>query len=265
METGQQSYVPLYIVGPLSTDAGLLEGLKALSGYNIHSIAPPIKYPADFILSEFTTNVGLALRESGKSSGLMGKLNIELTRKKPDTHHTYDTYESLAINLLPHAYQPWRPSSRQILSVSVPVLAAILIIPFYNIVSAAMDQTAVMETRYKNLNNELERRKLEIKNREPLIALINEYNSITTTAGYLDEDLSLIREIAGNLSVQLTSVTHAGKTIDISCEADNGILRQYASALQDSGRFVKVKFPEDFWVYPFPSSVNLELESKMGK
>jgi hypothetical protein len=185
--------------------------------------------------------------------------------KKPDKRQSLDTYESLAINLLPQAYQPWRPSSRQLFSVGLLVLAAILIIPFYNAVSASMGYTAAMETRYKLLNNELERRKLDIKNREPLLAKINEYNTIITTAGYLTEDLNLIRKTADNLGVKLTSVSHGGKIISLSCEAVNSALRQYATELQKSGRFVTVKLPDEFWGFPPPNTVAIELESKMVK
>lgn len=257
--------VSLVIMGQLSADADLMTKLRAMSDYDIEPIAPPIKYPADFLLPEYTTNVGLALRDSEQISNLFGKLNSGLPKRRSDISQTQDTYESLAINLLPKAYHPWRPSPMQVFSVAALVIAAGLIIPLLQVVTESMNQTSVMELKYKNLNNLLERRKLEIKSREPIAAAVSEYQTIINMAGYFNDDLQLIRDIAENLSVQLLSVTHSGKIINISCEADNSTLRQFATALQDSGKFVKVTLPDAFWVYPLPASVDIELESKMGK
>lgn len=260
--------VPLVIMGQLSADTGLMAKLKDMSDYNIESIAPSIKYPADFPLSEYITNVGLVLRDSEPANSLFGLnlgLNIGFNKRKTDGSQDYDTYASLATNLLPKAYHPWRPSPMQVFSVAAVIIAVVMLIPYLGVVSDSMSKTSSLQLQYQNLNNVLERRKQEIKSREPLAAVVSEYNTITGSAGYFNDDLNIIRDTAATLNVQLLSVNHGGKNITVNCTADNNTLRQFDTALQESGQFVKVTLPEKFWVYPLPDTVEIKLESKMGK
>ncbi|MFC1945406.1 hypothetical protein ACFLWF_01485 [Chloroflexota bacterium] len=242
--------IPLVIMGQHSVDADLLINLRTMSGSEIESIAPPINYPADFLLPEYTINVGLALR------------SIKQTGSDQD----YDTYESLAINLLPNIYYPWRPSPTQIFSVTALIILGGMIFPFFQVVSDEMSQTSAIELQYRNLNKILEQKKQEISSIEPLVAAINEYETIINMAGYFTEDISRIEDLAENLSVQLLSVEHDGTNINISCDAENNsTLRQFTTALENSGQFTKVTLPNTFWVYPLPTNVIIELESKIGK
>ena len=140
------------------------------------------------------------------------------------------------------------------------VIAAIaLLFPLYQLTSGAMDKTADLQARYNILNTELQRRQLEIRNREPLKQAIGEYNTIVNMGGGFTEDLRIINSEAGRLGVQVESIAHAGTSITLTCEAGNyTTFRNYVTALEESGRFSTVTPPSDKFSYVTGGTIQLE-------
>ncbi|GAI24809.1 unnamed protein product, partial [marine sediment metagenome] len=126
----------------------------------------PLKCPENLPISQYAVNIGLALRETVLSENL-GE----------------GSYSPLDINLLPQAYRPWKPSAKQIYLFGALIAIIALLLPLYQITSDTMGKTATLETKYTLLNNELERRKVEIANREPLQKAIAEYHTIIDMGG----------------------------------------------------------------------------------
>ncbi len=235
---------PLLITGHMSRDLTLMERLQARVGYPIEPLAPPLECPAHLPVSQYAVNIGLALK------GIVPSQNVE-----------QGSYSPPDINLLPQIYQPWKPSARQIY-LSCAILAAIaLLFPLYQVTSEAMDRTANLEARYTILNSELERRQAELKDREPLQKAIAEYHTIVDMGGGFTEDLRVINNLAGELGVEVQSISHDGNKITFTCRADDYLtFREYKTALEESGRFSTPVTPPEG--YPYVKDGPFKLEPK---
>lgn len=222
---------PLFITGQMSSDLTLIDKLQAWVEYPIEPLTPPLEYAEYLPVSQYAVNIGLVLK------GRTASRNVE-----------QDGYSLPDINLLPQVYQPWRPSARQIQFFCVFVVAIALLFPLYQVTSKAMAETAVLQLRYDALNSELQRRQLELQNRQPLQKAIAEYNSIVDLGGGFTEDLRVINTQAEVLGIELRSINHAGKTITIICQAnDYTTFRAYITALEESGCFLTpIPEPERF-------------------
>ena len=125
--------------------------------------------------------------------------------------------------------------------------------------SGAMGKTADLQARNAILNNELQLRQLEIKNREPLKQAIGDYNTLVNMGGGFTEDLRVIKSEAASLGVQVESIAHQGKSITITCEAGNyTTFRNYVTALEESGRFATVTPPSEKFSYITGGTIELE-------
>ncbi|MBN1643520.1 MAG: hypothetical protein JW856_01680 [Dehalococcoidales bacterium] len=265
----------LYITGKLSADTALIAAIEARTGYNIEPLTIPMEFPPHFPASQYTTNIGLALRGGAQSVNLknfLAGLNVSLS-KKPSNNQTQvssDDYESLAVNLLPKTFRPWRPTAKQVYTTIALIIAVGLIVPFFQATADAMSKTFSLEAQYNNLNNELERRKAEIKKQEPIQAAINNYKLITSMAGYFTADLEAIYNTAEALGITVLSINHEGQVssttqeandISVNCSASDYLaFREFATALLETGRFTKVTLPEES--YPFTTSGIIKVETK---
>ncbi len=238
---------PLIITGQISGDPILMEKLQARVVYPIEPLAPPLEYPSHLPVSQYAVNIGLSLKgmATSKSPGQGGYL-------LPD------------INLLPKIYQPWKPSARQIYFACFVIAVIALLFPLYQITAGAMTKTADLEAKYATLNNELQRRQLEIKNRAPMQKAIEEYRTIVNKGGGFTEDLRVINSQAEGLGIQVQSVVHDGETITVTCQAESHTsFRNYLAALEKSGRFsTPIPPPEG---YPYTTSGIIELEPKTNE
>lgn len=233
---------PLFITGQMSGDLTLIEKLQARVGYPIEPLTPPLEYPEYLPVSQYAVNIGLALK------GRTASKNVG-----------EDGYSLSDINLVPRVYQPWKPSARQVQFFCGIVVAIALLFPLYQVTSKAMGETAVLQSRYSILNNELERRQLEIKNRDPLQKAITEYTTIVNMGGGFTEDLRVINSLAETLGVELLSINHAGSTITITCQtSDYTVFRAYMTALEESGRFATPIPPPEG--YPYITGGNIALK-----
>ncbi|MDP3878688.1 MAG: pilus assembly protein PilM [Dehalococcoidales bacterium] len=235
---------PLFITGWMSGDLALVERLQSRVQYPVEPVTPPLKYPPHLPVSQYAVNIGLALKGSATTRNLGGSEYLA-----PD------------INLLPQIYRPWKPTARQLYMTGMILAAMVLLFPLYQLTAAAVGETAVIETRYDIVNNELIRRQEEIKNREPLQKVINEYRTIINMGGGFTEDLTVINTLAEQADVRVGSVSHQGSSITIASEADTYIaFRNYLAALEESGRFSSPIPPPEG--YPYVKSGTIKLERK---
>jgi len=240
---------PLFITGEMSGELILMEKLRARLVYPVEPLAPPLEYPAHLPTSQYAVNIGLALK------GIASSENPE-----------QGVYLPLDINLMPRIYHPWRPSGKQLLAFGFIIVLIALLFPLFQVASEAMDKTADLQRGFDILNNEMQLRKLQIKDREPLQQAISEYNSILNLGGNFTEDLEVIYGEAEKLGIHLGAVTHAGNSIDINCRADEGdymTFREYITALEESGRFfTPIPPPEG---YPYTTSGIIKVEPLTSK
>lgn len=233
---------PLFITGQMSGDLALVEELQAKMEYPIEPLIPPLEYPAHLPVSQYAVNFGLALKGTAPSK----------SREQGD-------YSLPDINLLPQIYRPWRPSARQVQAFCAIILAAILLFPLYQVTSNAMAETADLEARYTIINTELQRRQIEITNREPLQKAVNEYRTIINMGSGFAEDVSVINTEAGRLAVEVKSIDHEGGQIKVTCEADSyTAFRDYVTALEESGRFATPIPPPERFPYTTGGTIVVE-------
>ena len=210
-----------------------MEGLRSRVGYPIESLTPSMDCPSHLPVSQYAVNIGLALKGGASSKKMEG-----------------DGFVQADVNLLPETYKPWRPSAKQIYFACGVVAAIALLFPLYQLTSGAMAETATLNTKYNILNTELQRKQLEIANREPVQRFINDYNTIVNMGGGFTEDLIVIEDEADRLGVRVDSIAYKSESITITCQAGNyTIFRDYVAALRESGRFATVTPPSETYSY----------------
>jgi len=235
---------PLFITGQLSGDLALMDELRERVAYPIEPFTPPLQYPSHLPASQYAVNIGLALKGTASARSL-GESSYSL----PD------------INLLPQAYRPWRPSARQIYLFLAVVAAIALLFPLYQVTLDAMADTAVLRTKYEIINRELERRQATIQSREPLQRAITDYNTIVSMGGGFTGDLEVINRLAGEVGIEVESITHDGSNINVNCQTDSYLtFREYKTALEESGRFSTPVTPPEG--YPYITGGTIKLKPK---
>lgn len=243
---------PLFVTGQMSGDLALMEELRTRLGCPIEALTPPLEYPEHLPVSQYAVNIGLALK---------GKALSKLSKNEEQTGYSIPD-----INLLPPVYRPWRPSARQIQAFCALIASIVLLFPMYQVVSGAKAETATLEKRYNIINNELLRRQVELKKREPLQRAIDEYHTIVNMGVGFADDIEVIHSRAAELGVEVLSIGHTGDSVNIACRASDGnylTFRSYIVALEESGRFsTPVTPPEGF---PYIISGDIRLKPKAGE
>jgi len=235
---------PFFITGQMSGDLALLEELQTRVEYPIEPFTPPLQYPAHLPVSQYAVNIGLTLKGTAAARSL-GQSDYSL----PD------------INLLPQVYRPWRPSARQVGLFLAGVAVTALLLPLYQLTTEAMAETAILETRYNIVNTELVQRQTEIQSRQPLQQAIGRYSTIVNMGGGFVDDLEVITSLAGELGIEVASITHGGSGITFACQADSYLaFRDYITALEESGRFTTPVIPPEG--YPYVKGGTIKLEPK---
>lgn len=233
---------PLLITGHLSGDPALVEKVQARAGYHIESLSPPLECPVHLPVSQYAVNIGLALKGTAPSRNL-----------------GQGGYTPPEMNLLPEVYRPWKPSARQIYVTCFVIGAIALLFPLYQATSGAMGKTADLQEKYDTLNNKMQLRQIEIKNRTPMQEAITEYGTIVDMGGGFTEDINVISKEAETLGIKVQSITHEGRSITVVCQADSyATIEKYLQALEKSGRFsTPIPRPETGFPYITGGSIKL--------
>jgi type IV pilus assembly protein PilM len=232
---------PLFITGQLSEDTELVNRIQESLAYTEGKFEIPFEYPEHFPVSQFTSNIGLAMKGTGTR-------DIESGYTTPD------------INLLPKNYKPWKPTTRQIYLSTAFIIALCILVPIYQVTSNAMAETSDLEQQYKSLNSLLDLRKAEIAKRDPLKQMVDEYNTITNLGGGFWEDYEIITGLADELEVIIPSINHLGSIIKFSCLTDNyQVFRDFLAALEKTGRFLSPIIPPEGYPYIKSGEITLEV------
>jgi len=233
---------PLFITGAMSSDFALVEGLEGRLAYSVEQLAPALECPVFLPVSQYATNIGLALRrEVSLQNGAVksGSLPLEM-------------------NLLPDAYRPWRPTAKQVYSAIIMILAVALLLPMFNTTSEAMRQTSTLEQKYNALYTQLTLKQQEIQNREPLQKTIGQYEALIKREGSFTEDIRVIKDRADEIGITIKSIVHNRDSISLSCEARDYLgFRTFLEALEESGRFSSPIPPPEG--YPYTKSGDIKL------
>ena len=238
---------PLFITGQLSAEPDLVERLQERLAYKIEQLLPPLTCPPFLPVAQYAANIGLAQRAE---SALLGSSGQETGMMSFD------------MNLLPDAYKPWHPTAQQVYSAVVLVLAVALTFPLIQVTTEEMKKTRNLEEKNNILNNQLALKMLEIQNREPLQKAISAYDSIVKREGSFSEDIEFILAEAGRIGVDIGSLTHNGKNINIACQAEDYLgFRLYMTALADSGRFATPIPPPEGYPYTSGGSIKLTVQT----
>jgi len=241
---------PLYITGQLSVKPELMEGLKSRLEFNIEPLASPLGCPVFLPVSQYAANIGLAMRKEMSMRDVSGNSGAGSS--------------TLSVNLLPHAYQPWRPTLKQIYSVIIIIAAVALVFPLWQLTTEEMKKTSALQMKDVALNAQLVKKKAEIERRDPLQKAIDEYHSIIVRDKSFTDDIKVIVQEAAKLGVEVSSISHGGKNINISCQAADYIsFRDYLTALEASGRFATPIPPPEG--YPYTTSGPIMLTTQTSK
>ena len=237
---------PVFITGQMSGDLALMEKLQARLRYPFEPLAPPLEYPAHMPVSQYAVNIGLSLKGRPLSSEVGQGAYLP-----PD------------INLVPAIYKPWKPSARQLYFLGFIIVAIVLIFQLYQITDDALAKTANLEARYNILENEMQRRQLELQERLPLQNAVKEYHAIQDMDGNFTEDLKVINSETEERGVQLQSIAHEGNSITINWQADSyAAIENYLEALERSGRFsTPIPRPETGWPLTTRGITKLKLKT----
>ena len=126
-----------------------------------------------------------------------------------------------------------------------------------------LKKTRNLETKNNTLNNQLTLKMLQIQNREPLQKAISGYDSVVKRKVSFSEDIGFILAEAERIGVDIGSIKHNGKDIDIACQAEDYLdFRLYMAALADSGRFATPIPPPEG--YPYTKGGNIKLTTQTG-
>ncbi|MFH1926201.1 MAG: pilus assembly protein PilM [Chloroflexota bacterium] len=239
---------PLYITGQMSVEPELMEKLQTRLGFNVEQLTPPLECPAFFPISQYAVNIGLAMRRE------MPVLNSDGGAG----------FFPLDVNLLPQTYRPWRPKANQLFYAGILVSAVALVFPLMQISGEEIRKTTNLELKNNYLDNQLQLKMMEIQKREPLQKAISEYNSIVTRDVSFNEDIKVIINEAEKVGAKVSSISHGGGEINISCQAENYLsFRAYLTALEESGRFsTPIPPPEG---YPYTRGGPIKLEPQISE
>ncbi len=237
---------PLFITGQLSAEPGLVKRLQERLAYKAEQLLPALTCPPFLPVYQYAVNIGLAqrveaaLQDSSQETGVL----------------------SFDVNLLPEAYRPWHPTTKQVYSTVVLVLAVALIFPLVQVTTEEMSKTRNLEIKDTTLKNQLTLKMAEMQNREPLQKAISEYNNLVKREGSFSEDVRVILAEAGRIGVDISTIAHNGEDISIVCQAEDYIdFRLYMNALADSGRFATPIPPPEGYPYTKGGSIKLKAQS----
>jgi len=233
MDKPIESDVPLLVSGELAEQQDAWRLLVSRQERTVLVLHPPMESAEDFPPGQYTTNIGLALKE-----GLASEKGAI-------------AYSLVNFNALPEAYRPKPRKLSEILFMPTIVggLALVALGAFLNITTSAHNddlraQLAAINQRAISMH----------VTTQEIAALNQQVTSLKATISSFDTTLSQFSverdEINGDLSqvnsslpgtVDLQSVNHGGDSLTVTGKGDNrDTVFRYARSLRASGRFALV-------------------------
>ena len=137
------SNMPLFITGDGEVVPILQQLIERDLGYPVSSLEPPLKYPSDFPVSEYATNIGLALRDYSARGISWG----QATRVIP-----------VNINILPEKYRKPKEMNKKVLWAAGAMAGLGLLFMLYQANEGASNETADLEAKLSAANQQVEER-----------------------------------------------------------------------------------------------------------
>lgn len=232
---GEEIDLPVYLSGVFPDEPEVYCSLSEQLGYTIQQPLPNLQYPPEMSPAHYMINIGLVLKRLSLK-GYSGLLAVN-------------------INAVPDIYQPRPLPFNKILFASGAIIVAGVIMAAVILVFNMRDQTASLNIELADANQTLTQRMADQKSLNIAISGL-EKNVAAATQTYetfdgiqnnfisqhdvLNGDLTLA---AGNLGsgMILTSILHSGDSLILKGTApDEAEVRDYAGALESSGRYAEV-------------------------
>lgn len=227
--------VPLLVSGELAQQEDIWKLLVGRLERPIQTLPPPMEIPEGFPSSQYTSNIGLALKELTPEKGT--------------------AYSLVNFNALPEVYIPKpRPISEILLVPTIVAgIALVALGAFLNVTN--LTYTTVLRNELTTINQKVVSQLAQTEDMSKEIAALEEQiSSVEATAGAFATALGDFAtgrdEVNGDLSqvnsclpgaVDLGSVTHSGDTLTVTGSADDkDAVFRYAKDLRATSRFALV-------------------------
>jgi type IV pilus assembly protein PilM len=245
LEKPLDSTVPLFVSGDLSQTPEAWQSLVGRLDFSVSPLPSPVEYPEGFPTSEFTVNIGLALKE--------------LLPEKEEAN-----FSLVNLNTQPDVYLPKAaPVSRILTPVSIGIIAGIGLLVYMGFLvqgsiaegSVLRSELASIESSIAQQHVEIAALKEEVKTAEALIKPMESQVELTEAqaSGFsnvlaslregregVDGDLRTIKRLFPT-TAKLIEVNHVGSSVTVSgVTPDEDSIFGYAAALRNSGSFSSV-------------------------
>ncbi len=232
-EKSIQPGASMYVSGELADEPELYESLANELGYQVLSLASPLKCPKQLDPAHYLVNIGLALKELVREAGPL----------VPN------------VNALPVPYQPQPISWRRVTAIPVAATAIGLIALLVMVIQDSAASIDSVHGRIATANFAIEQRQSQKDKQIEDIATMEQKLSSTQAAcstfnAVIDDLIERGDVINGDLvatvdnlvlGINLSNISHSGRGLSIQGESPSEVeVLEYARNLRDSGRFEEV-------------------------
>ncbi len=231
---------PLLLSGELSAGANAGRLVQAETGFPVEPLVPHLQYPADFPVSLYAANAGLALKKvmpdkMAVKDGVIPLRDINLNLFA-------DRLRAQACPV------PWR----HILLSLVLVIAAGLLFPLCRVNWQSKGEIAYLQDELERAGQQLQQRRLNLDEANKVESVISditadldslkqEHQSLLTQTGEISSDVRLVNALLP-ADTCFTSVEIGPEWIEVEGRADSPFtVISYVIALEAEGRFTEVR------------------------
>ncbi len=239
---------PIFVSGELLSQSEAHQALSEELGHPVEVLASPLKHPDGFDLSQFTVNIGVALRELPQ----VKKTGLSVAK----------------LSALPFAYQPKHFSLARVSVIPGIAIFALALAPLVMSIQGASASLEAMQNQLDMINQHIVKKQMEKRTLVKEIAGLKERiaevetseQALSAVLSSLDTQNQVVNgdvTVASDLlpaAIELSAITHTGDTMKINGVApDEDEVLLYASSLRDTARFSEVVVTnittnEDGWV-----------------
>ncbi len=230
---------PLVLTGELSADVATSEFIQSQVEYPVEPLAPLLKFPPDLPVASYTTNMGLALKESARKTASRAGIT---------------PFHDINLNILSGKSRttarriPWR----RVLFPLAIVAAIGLLLLIYQAKSQAGAETMQLQNTLRNVSQALHQTLLvskEARQVENTIsdiaadasALRQEQQDILSERGYFTEALGLVTDtLPPQAYFTFMEINADGITVEGRAHNSTAVIN-YALALEAQGVFSEVR------------------------
>jgi len=214
--------IPTFISGELR------ETLAETLGYPVKPLPELLSYPEDFDASEYTTNIGLALKQVK-----VGKSQVRVN-----------------INVLPEIYLPRPRPIIEVVSWAFIVVAIAVLAPLAILSSQSAMETSALQAQVNNAQLQVQARQGSKAALEKLQAKLEEAKAaqevfqqpldrFEAQRAKVNSDLSKVTSLLPGI-IDLNSISYSENVVINGIAPDEATILSYCRSLRDTGRFYEV-------------------------